>query len=252
MKNFILLISFLFAFHTSYGQIQSGKVVYKIDPATLEQTLDTTSSQYKALKENDAAMRYIIDLIENHIKILPFIELELLFTPHESVFNTSSFMTNDNQLNLKNALGATNTSGIYHNNIKENIYVRQRFELPQTYLVIADFNALEWEIHDETKEILGYTCIKATTNIVESARDFSTTVWFAPELPFPFGPKEFRGLPGIILAMDYNNHYFYAASIDLDSKLKNIKRPTKGKNISTKDYNIKSSKFFGNMRPTRQ
>ena len=247
MKNFILLISFVFVVYTSYGQIQSGKVTYKIEPPHVEKLIDTASIDGPA-----EAKMYVINYIKNHLKALPYLELELSFTSYESTLNTNNIMTNDNQLDLKGALGATNTSGVYYNNIKENKYINQRFELSQTYLVTSDFDALEWEIHDETKEIQGYTCIKATTNIVESAKVFPTTVWFAPELPFPFGPKEFRGLPGLILAMEYNSYYFYADSIDLDTKQRNVKKPTKGTTISPKNFYIKSSKYFGNMGPIKQ
>lgn len=247
MKNFILLLPFLFVIHMSYGQIQSGKVTYKINPPTVEKLIDTAS-----VDAPTEAKIYIINYVNSHLKVVPYLELELLFNPYESILNTNNIMTNDNQLDLKGALGATNTAGVYYNNIQDNTSIHHRSLQGTSYLIESNFDALEWEIHDEIKEIQGYTCIKATTNIVEPARDFPTTVWFAPDIPFPFGPKEFRGLPGLILAMEYNKYYFYADSIDLDTKQRNIKKPTKGTTISPKDFYIKSSKFFSNMGPIKQ
>lgn len=250
MKNSVLIFLFLFSIHISYGQIQSGTVVYKIDPPS--QIIDTSNEHYEKLKDNEVAMQYLMQLEKNTINTLSHVKLNLLFNTDESIFQVERHMQNDNKLDIKNAIGATNTAGIYYNNIKENLYIHQLETMSNLFLIQSKYDDLDWKIHDETKQILGYTCLKATTNIVEPSREFPTTVWFAPDLPFPFGPKEFRGLPGLILAMDYNNYYFYADSIDLDKKRKNIKRPTKGTAISPKDYEIESSKIFGNMRPNKQ
>lgn len=230
MKKIFVLLSFCLV-QISYGQIQSGKVTYKIDPPSVESLIDTASVDGPA-----EAKIYAINYINRRLKVVPYLELELLFTPYESILNTTNVMTNDNQLDLKGALGAINTTGVYYNNIQDNTSIHHRNLQGASYLIESNFDALEWEIHDETKTIQGYTCIKATTNIVESSREFPTTVWFAPDLPFPFGPKEFRGLPGLILAIDYNHYYFYADSIDLHNKRRNIKRPTKGSTVSNTEY----------------
>ncbi|HLS11045.1 MAG TPA: GLPGLI family protein [Flavobacteriaceae bacterium] len=247
MKNFILLLPFLFAIHMSYGQIQSGKVTYKINPPTVEKLIDTASVDAPA-----EAKKYVIKFLNDRLKIVPYLELELLFSPYESVLNTNNIMTNDNQLDLKGALGTTNTAGVYYNNIKKNLHIHQLESMSKLFLIQSNYDDLEWEIHDEIKEIQGYTCIKATTNIVEPARDFPTTVWFAPDLPFPFGPKEFRGLPGLILAMEYNSFYFYAISIDLDTRQRNIKRPSKGEVLSKEEFNKKLLKFEQKITPLKQ
>lgn len=242
MKKIFVLLSFCLV-QICYGQIQSGKVTYKIDPPTVERLIDTASVDGPA-----EAKTYAINYINSHLKVVPYLELELLFTPYESILNTTNVMTNDNQLDLKGALGATNTTGVYYNNIQDNTSIHLRSLQGKSYLIESNFDTLEWEIHDETKEIQGYTCIKATTKIVEATKDFITTVWFAPDLPFSFGPKEFRGLPGLILAIDYNHYYFYADSIDLNTKSKEIKRPTKGKAISESEYFNKVEKLFRGMR----
>src|SRR5690625_7459245 len=118
------------------------------------------------------------------------------------MINTNNIITNDIQIDLKGVLGPKYTAGVYYNNIKENLHIHQLESMSKLFLIQSNYDDLEWEIHDEIKEIQGYTCIKATTNIVEPAMDFTTTVWYAPDLPFPFGPKEFRDLPGLILAME--------------------------------------------------
>jgi GLPGLI family protein len=68
----------------------------------------------------------------------------------------------------------------------------------------ADF---QWKILSDTKELLGYNCIKATCNF----RGRNYIVWFTPDIPVSSGPWKFSGLPGLILeARDDHNEYSYA------------------------------------------
>lgn len=64
------------------------------------------------------------------------------------------------------------------------------------FLLKAPFPKQEWEIHDDTKMIGGYTCQKATATF--GGRQY--TAWFTTEIPFSFGPWKLHGLPGLILA----------------------------------------------------
>ncbi len=65
--------------------------------------------------------------------------------------------------------------------------------------------AIQWEIKQETKEILGYTC----TNAIGEFRGRTYSVWFASEVPFFYGPWKLTGLPGLILEARDNYGYFH-------------------------------------------
>lgn len=72
-----------------------------------------------------------------------------------------------------------------------------------------DWEKPEWEISDESKEILGYQCFKATTDY----RGRRWTAWFTPEIPLQDGPWKLCGLPGLILeAGDAQNIYHFIAN----------------------------------------
>lgn len=64
----------------------------------------------------------------------------------------------------------------------------------------------EWQVENETIDILGYRCQKATA----SYKGRNWTVWFTLEIPVSEGPWKLRGLPGLILkAEDSEKHYSF-------------------------------------------
>ncbi len=84
------------------------------------------------------------------------------------------------------------------------------------YGKFADYSAyydepldeMQWEIGDSTATILGYECLSATTDY----HGRRWTAWFAPEIPMPFGPWKFHGLPGLILKAEADGGFEYLAT----------------------------------------
>lgn len=64
---------------------------------------------------------------------------------------------------------------------------------------------LHWQfIPEETISVLGYECNKATTEF--AGRTY--TAFFTQDLPLPFGPYKFGGLPGLILKIEDTERQF--------------------------------------------
>lgn len=86
-------------------------------------------------------------------------------------------------------------------------------------LIAHDFSFYKWQLFDETKEILGYTCYKATVYYEDQhpMKDEiilrNITVWFAPQLAAGFGPEGFGGLPGLILKKCHKGKCLVATEI---------------------------------------
>ena len=74
-----------------------------------------------------------------------------------------------------------------------------------------------WEISDSTKNILGYECVKATTDF----HGRKWIAWFSPEIPLSNGPWKLGGLPGVILeaSTDDDKYSFVATGIQQTSKI---------------------------------
>ena len=70
------------------------------------------------------------------------------------------------------------------------------------FIMKEEFPELDWNILDETKEIGGYTCQKASTTF--KGRTYEA--WFTTEIPMSFGPWKLQGLPGLILAASDTKH----------------------------------------------
>ena len=92
----------------------------------------------------------------------------------------------------------------------------------------------EWLESDETEQVLGYLCKKATAT-VEGKR---WTAWYSEELPFDNGPAEFSGLPGLILRLSDDKGAEYRAigfkQIQIPSDA--ISLPLKAKVLKERDY----------------
>lgn len=81
---------------------------------------------------------------------------------------------------------------------------------------------MQWEFAaDSTRTILGFECQMATVEF--AGRKYSA--WFTTELPLPYGPYKFGGLPGLILKIEDAEKQFYGKqphSRSPDCQLKSI------------------------------
>lgn len=73
---------------------------------------------------------------------------------------------------------------------------------------------LQWQIHQEKKEILSYQCQRATVDY--GGRHWEA--WFSDEIPIHSGPYIFRGLPGLILAIADQEGYFKYQLISIEQQ----------------------------------
>lgn len=110
---------------------------------------------------------------------------------------------------------------------------------------------LEWKIEQKTDEIAGHQVQKAT--VAYGGRKW--IAWFAPEIPIPYGPYVFNGLPGLIIKLhdDKNNFTFLLNGIDTkETKIykriyDNVTKTTKEKYMKIeKDFHDRPDMYFDN------
>lgn len=147
----------------------------------------------------------------------------------ELIFNdTVSFFKTKEQLNIPNK------SKIF---LASNMVIEGEYFFNRSSLIllhrISDVsyivsNKLNWILHNEEKMIDNIKCYKATSEktVINSKGKFVFPIiaWYAPDLPYSFGPGMFVGLPGLVLEVRDRNFVIFAKNIDLKSneKIKEI------------------------------
>jgi GLPGLI family protein len=182
------------------------------------------------------------DMVKSLIEIAKSRKFELKFNFNSSSFSPIKTLDNqqydENLINLANIAYATSDSYFIDFNKKELLTKNGDGSLVKS-------NSLEsgWEISTETKTIDTYLCYKAIYSFEFVARNNkkrtkTITAWFAPSLPFSYGPIEFHGLPGLILELNKNYTTYSAQKIVLlDEEIK-IDFP-RGKAIPKDEYEKK-------------
>ncbi|MFL0353151.1 GLPGLI family protein [Xanthomarina sp. GH4-25] len=100
---------------------------------------------------------------------------------------------------------------------------------------------LKWHLTGEVKKIGKYTCYQAkSSERLFSRRGFyynrQVIAWFTPEIPLNFGPKNYIGLPGLVLEIYRDKFSLKAIEINLnpEEEVKIIK-PKKNEKIITEE-----------------
>lgn len=166
-------------------------------------------------------------------------------------------------------------AGPQYKNIKEALLLQDQEFFGKQFLIKDPLEKLEWVMSGETKQIGKYMCFKATAKkkISESGfsnfgpprrgedetkkdeekdeilKEIEVVAWYTMQIPVSQGPAEYWGLPGLILEINADKTVILCSKIVLNPTEKDkIKKPTKGKEITTKDYNAIVKKKTQEMR----
>lgn len=230
VQNIILCLLFA-SLHNSFGQAASGKVVYKIQLVGFG--AQSTNPEYKELNES------IVEIANKKTATLTFSSKQSSFVLDKELLSESD-RSGVRVMAEKLAFIEINGQNYFIDKVK-NTSILQNMD---GILIEKENEKQDWEISTESKQIDGYLCYKAVYFMkFVNRRGMQTAIpivaWFAPSLPYGYGPKYFTGLPGLILELTDRKVTFLASSITI---LKNqqlaIEFP-KGKTVSQEDYTKK-------------
>lgn len=91
-------------------------------------------------------------------------------------------------------------------------------EIAQCFRYEDGLPQIEWQVEEEARTILGYTCQKATGTLY--GREW--TVWFTMDIPVSEGPWLLSGLPGLILEATDSEGLFHFSAIELGQDAGNL------------------------------
>lgn len=125
----------------------------------------------------------------------------------------------------------TGGSDIIYKNLKNKEYLRQTDFMSRTFLIEDNLETNDWIISNETTKIGDYNCKKATLKNKKNI-----VVWFTMEIPSNEGPRDFYGLPGLILKVITGTKIIEAIDITLLKTVPKLEKPSKGKRINRADF----------------
>ena len=130
----------------------------------------------------------------------------------------------------------------WHQYSVEKQAVRNKKIKDSMYIVNHHDRMGEWTMHNETKNLDGYTCYRATMHYVHdyTGNEFTIEAWYTPEIPVPYGPAGYGGLPGLILQLERSHVIFVADKVILNPKdgIKPIKAVKPGRMITLKEKDV--------------
>lgn len=224
MKKILIIVCSFLCCLSSFAQYKSGIVEYGIV------AVDVT---FKAGNSQNEMVRSLIEIAKAQKYELKF---NSNFSSFTEIQTLESEQYDENLLYSTKIVYATLNTYFVDDSKKELITKQSDGSL----LKSKTLESSGWEISTESKTIDTYLCYKAIYNYQYIARDNKTktktiTAWFAPSLPFPYGPIEFHGLPGLILELTKDYTTYLAKKVVFKDKELQIDFP-KGKVISKDEY----------------
>lgn len=216
--NRILFILLTFSFYIGNTQTNTGYIIYK---ASLSEDFEYSEDfkvnypkEYKEMLTKDS--------------IAGSAEIGVVFDKNMSrSFLKKSFEKGTDA--YYNALYKINFDADYFYDTKTKTSKIKREFWFKKLLITVNLKD-KWEIDTKiTKTIDGYKCYYARYNgkyLWSPSPDRKISAWFTTDLPMPFGPLHYNGLPGLIIELNDDNVRLMATKIVFDkshiSKLKPI------------------------------
>jgi GLPGLI family protein len=196
--------------------------------------------EYDIVVKNDlnSSNKDIQNRFNNQVEIAKKFQYQLLINNELSSFKFKEKLSENNEdFETKIAKTLFAISGDIFTNLTEKKIITVETDGQITFI---NFSNYKWEISNESKTIDNIVCYKANLTFNLIGRTGKSIVqiieaWFAPSIPYAFGPKNYCGLPGLILELTENRTTYIARVIDLDTKDIKINFP-KGNAIEKVKY----------------
>lgn len=202
----------------------------------LNSTALYTASLYEELgnkSENKASINDLNAVLRNST-----VNFKLVFNKDESYYFVQDKLTETKDFRQEMAkilFGSTSSS--YVERSKNELF--HRIEAYGEFFIIP-IKDWQWNLEKESKKIGQYVCYKATTNykVRNSKGEFLKNVvaWYAPELNYPFGPKGFHGLPGLIIELYDSNYRYILKELNFKNTTEKVNKPKRGKKLTQEEF----------------
>jgi GLPGLI family protein len=234
LLSLLFLAAMAFAVRSSqHAAAQSGTVTYT-STVVLNIELPPEMEQFKDMIPSSVTNSYVMDFNET-------LSSMRLIEEKEDGTNKSGFerQSASGDVNIKFSFRGSGSSGLGPQliasvgNLDEGTYTNHHKFLTRDFLVTGELPELAWKLTGEEGMLLDRQVMKATATM----DTVSVEAWFSPEIPAPFGPDNYGGLPGLILmlSIDDGSKLYEATSITLDTEIE-IAVPDKGRPVTEEEF----------------
>lgn len=279
MKSFynLMVLSLLLLFSLSLQTINAqdfqGRAVYQT-----KTTMDMGNWGGREMSEQQK--KQIMERMKNFLEktyVLTFNKTESIYKEDERLEAPSA----GGGRGFGGGFASSFTGGPQYKNVKDQRLLQEQEFFGKQFLVKDELKKLDWKMTGETKQIGQYMCLKATaikevdefdwrsmrrrddkaekktdttvtkevTEEIEIPKTIEVTAWYTPQIPVSHGPADYWGLPGLILEVSADRTVILCTKIVLNpSEKEDIKVPSKGKEISQKEYNQTIKEKMAEMR----
>ncbi len=192
--------------------------------------------------EADYAVKINSERRGNAHSIIETLGFKLIANKNEVLYKINNKLQIKNELEYQLAKSIVDGFNEYYVNFsnKETIIRKEFFN--EFFIIKSKKDNNGWDVTKQTKVINKFTCYKAIKIIQQkhhTGKLMNTTViaWFCPEINYPFGPVGFHGLPGLILELHKGKAVHYLKKIQFGTNTIAIVKPSKGTNVTEKEFN---------------
>lgn len=238
--------------------------------AVAQQSADQTEREARMRAEMEAAqqkyyanadtciygVRYVFDYLYNKAQGMRFLEDRIVLVRPEETLDMSWEGFGEHRWRMKNSDPNTGDMTLHYRLTPDFYFYNTSTDSLQTvYRVLTEeFNlgkerlGNDWKITDRVENIAGLPCRKAT--LEKGGRQW--TAWFTDKLPYQAAPRDFGGLPGVIIDLsdadgEVGWHFFRTEHNLPDHKLY-IKHPEKYAAL-TSDKARRIIRLYGRSEP---
>lgn len=252
MKRIIILLILAISGSLVFAQQTQGRIVY-----------ERTSKLRIQIAGNNPAFSNAIPQERKD-------RFELLFANNQTLWRSMPDMNEDEMSfggeGAQIRIVMPGSQDVTYCELPEMKRVEYRELFGKNFLVSDTITRLNWKLSDETRDILGHKCRKATTTRTQSSMRMNNnngvitreqvtdtlevTAWFAADIPVFAGPMIYQGqLPGAILEVSEGDRSTTRA-IEISEKVdsKEIKEPKGGKKISNAEFQVEREKMMKEMQ----
>lgn len=213
MKNIILLITLTFSIHVySHAQnkvkILDDNKSYSIIDRSVYKCIYDYKYQIDSLNENSSKEAYMTLLIGTKYNIF---KSEFNFHIDSLLYLSSKGLVSEEQ--ITKGFTQYTPGGPKYTIINKNNDDEVNLIYPTTEGVWESLQniSMQWKLGSQSDSINGYLC----KNAYLTFKGRKYIAWYSPNIPLPYGPYKFSGLPGLIVKISdlQNTHSFELKSI---------------------------------------